>query len=42
LGIQSRDILKSYNFDLIFIEFDGGHVIPPGDILDQVIQWISK
>jgi predicted esterase len=42
LGIQSRDILKGYNFDLIFIEFDGGHVIPPGDILDQVIQWISK
>lgn len=42
LGIQSRDILKSYNYDLIFIEFDGGHVIPPNDILDQVIQWISK
>ena len=42
LGIQSRDILKSYNYDLIFIEFDGGHVIPPGDILDQVIQWIRK
>ena len=42
LGIHSRDILKSYDYDLTFYDFAGGHVIPPGDILGQVIQWIRK
>jgi len=42
LGIQSRDLLKSYDFNVTFYDFTGGHVTPPKNILEQVIQWIRK
>jgi phospholipase/carboxylesterase len=42
LGIQSKDVLKSYDYDVTFYDFTGGHVVPPANILEQVNQWISK
>ncbi|GBD89296.1 hypothetical protein BMS3Abin03_03246 [bacterium BMS3Abin03] len=42
LGTQSRDILKSYDYNLTFYDFAGGHATPPKNILEQVTNWIGN
>jgi phospholipase/carboxylesterase len=42
LATRSRNILVNYGYDVTFREFDGGHNLPPGEILEQVVNWIQN
>ncbi len=41
LGVRSRDILKSYGYNVTFQSFEGEHNLPPKEILVQAIDWIE-
>ena len=41
LGVRSRDILKRYGYNVTFQSFEGGHNLPPKEILVQAIDWIE-
>jgi len=41
LGIKSRDILKSYGFDVTFYTFDGGHRVDK-NMLKLVNKWLNN
>jgi predicted esterase len=40
LGIKSRNILLKHGYDVTFIDFEGGHSLPPKEILAQIVNWI--
>lgn len=41
LGVQSRDVLEEYGYDVTMRTFQGGHRLPPKEILAEVIRWID-
>ena len=41
LGIRSREILVKHGYDVTFRDFEGGHILPPENILEQVMNWIK-
>jgi predicted esterase len=42
MGIRSRDILETHGYDVTFRDFAGGHSHPPGEILEQIVNWIKN
>ncbi|MFQ6000120.1 MAG: alpha/beta hydrolase, partial [Anaerolineae bacterium] len=42
LGTRSRDILLKHGYDVTFRDFDGGHTLPPEEILAQIVKWIKN
>jgi phospholipase/carboxylesterase len=42
LGIQSRDVLTDLGYDITFHSFEGGHIVPPKEILSQVLSWLDE
>ncbi|MCJ7624940.1 MAG: hypothetical protein MUO76_15675 [Anaerolineaceae bacterium] len=41
LGIRSRDILTNRGHDVTFRDFEGGHIMPPKEILKEIVDWIE-
>ena len=39
-GLKSKEILRSYGYDVSFHSFEGGHIIDP-EILRQALEWIN-
>ena len=42
LGIRSRDVLTDHGYNVTFRSFDGGHNIPPTDILSHAVSWVEE
>ncbi|MFQ6087657.1 MAG: hypothetical protein ACE5K0_01985 [Candidatus Methanofastidiosia archaeon] len=42
LGIKSRDVLINYGYDVTFCDFEGGHIVPPKEVLEQVVEWMKR
>lgn len=41
-GIRSRDILINHGYDVTFRDFEGGHNLPPKEILREIADWIKE
>ncbi|MFQ6077421.1 MAG: alpha/beta hydrolase [Candidatus Bathyarchaeia archaeon] len=41
-GVRSRDVLVNHGYDVTFRDFEGGHRLPPQEILAQVVNWIKN
>ncbi len=39
-GVKSGDLLSSEGHDVTFCDFDGEHVYPPKEILEEIAQWV--
>ncbi len=42
LAERSHEILKQHNYDVTFRSFDGGHQLPPDEILQEAALWIRR
>jgi predicted esterase len=42
LGTRSRGVLTDHGYDVTFRSFEGGHSVPPREILAQVVGWIYE
>jgi phospholipase/carboxylesterase len=41
-GRGSRDLMASMGYDVTFCEFEGGHILPPGPVAAEIVEWISS
>ena len=41
-GRSSRDLMESMGYDVTFCAFEGGHILPPGPAVAEIVEWISS